>query len=73
MGDNTLHDRAVDKNMPRRAGHVEGAIRASEVVEACRELGVEVYKVEGVLQRGSLSLYLRSLITRKRVPRQVTW
>lgn len=35
-------DRAADQNMPRRFGHVEGARRAREAVEACRELGVEV-------------------------------
>lgn len=28
--------------MPRSAGHAEGARRAREAVEACRELGVEV-------------------------------
>lgn len=28
--------------MPRTAGHVEGARRAAEAVEACRALGVEV-------------------------------
>lgn len=34
--------RAAERNMPRRAGHVEGARRAGEAVEACRQLGVEV-------------------------------
>ena len=38
----TTINRATDRNMPRRAGHVEGARRAGEAVEACRELGVEV-------------------------------
>ncbi|CAM9805523.1 unnamed protein product [Pylaiella littoralis] len=32
---------AAERNMPRRAGHVEGARRAGEAVEACRQLGVE--------------------------------
>lgn len=34
--------RATKRKMPRAAGHVEGARRAEETVEACRELGVEV-------------------------------
>lgn len=34
--------RAAERNKPRRAGHVEGARRAGEAVEACRQLGVEV-------------------------------
>eukprot|EP00752_Nemacystus_decipiens_P008553 g7640.t1 len=32
---------AAERNKPRRAGHVEGARRAGEAVEACRQLGVE--------------------------------
>lgn len=34
--------RAAERSKPRRAGHVEGARRAGEAVEACRQLGVEV-------------------------------
>ncbi|CAM9979832.1 unnamed protein product, partial [Hapterophycus canaliculatus] len=33
--------RAASRNLPRGAGHVEGARRAGEAVEACRQLGVE--------------------------------
>eukprot|EP00903_Cladosiphon_okamuranus_P016408 g15129.t1 len=32
---------AAERNKPRRAGHVEGARRAGEAVESCRQLGVE--------------------------------
>lgn len=34
--------RAADRKAPRSFGHAEGARRAKEAVEACRELGVEV-------------------------------
>ncbi|CAM9146519.1 unnamed protein product, partial [Discosporangium mesarthrocarpum] len=32
---------ATERNLPRTAGHAEGALRAREVVKACRRLGVE--------------------------------
>ncbi|CAN0370352.1 unnamed protein product, partial [Scytosiphon promiscuus] len=33
--------RAASRNLPRGTGHAEGARRAGEAVEACRQLGVE--------------------------------
>lgn len=57
--------------MPRRAGHVEGAIRAGEVVEACRQLGVEVYKAEGVSPKrrgGGRSIFVIYVVSDRIVP-----